>query len=287
VTLRPLPTLVLLGAALATRADPPAPATSADLDGARALALGASRATPGGNEGIFLNAATLAARRRYELDTQFLQERLGSTRIRQWGQISVVDSETSAVTGGVAYTRMSLGTATGNLIHVAMAGPLGGGLYAGTTVKYLDLRSASGSVSAATADAGLYYQPTSLIGIGVAGYNLVPVGHVAEVPRAVGSGIAVGDDQRVRLSADWRRDLQRTGKASDLWAFGAEALLLDMFPARAGYVRDGTRGDTSWSVGTGVVSAQGLALDLAYRQSVTDPQDRTFAVALKIFVPLH
>jgi hypothetical protein len=284
------PALAALLSLAALGADLPAPATPADLAGARSLAIGATLAMPGGNDGMFVNAAALAARRRYAVETQFVQERVGSTRAWQAAQVSVVDSETAAFTGGLAYTRVSQGTYTGNLFHLAAAGALGGGVLAGVTAKYLDLSSGTGTgsgIGVTTVDLSLYYQPVPLVAVGVAGYNLIPVGHVGQVPRAFGMGFAVGDDQRVRLAADWRRDLQRAGKPTDLWAFGAEALVLEMFPVRAGYVRDGTRGGTSWSVGSGLVSSQGLALDLSYRQSITAPDDRTFAAALKIFIPAH
>lgn len=267
-------------------AAPPADPTIADLEGARTLSLAASRGLPGGNDGMFANAAALAARRRYSIEGQFLHETLDEGRKWQWFQVSVVDSETSALTGGASYTRLLSGTAVGNLYHAALAGPVGGGVYLGATGKYLDVRTAAGSrISAATADAAIYWQMSTLVGVGVAGYNLVPVGSDAQAPRALGAGISVGDERRYHLLADWRRDFDRVGRRTDAWMAGGELLLGEFVPLRAGYLKDDTRGGAFWSVGAGLVSASGMALDVAYRQSVELPQDRAIAVALKIFVP--
>lgn len=279
-----LPALALwtVGAAAAPPADP----TIADLEGARTLSLAASRGLPGGNDGMFSNAAALAARRRYSIEGQFLQERLDGGRKWEWFQLSVVDSETSAVTGGAAYTRLLSGNAVGNVYHAALAGPVGGGVYLGATGKYLDVRTAAGSrIAAATADAGLYWQVSTLVGVGVAGYNLVPVGEDAQAPRALGAGISVGDERRYHLLADWRRDFERAGRRTDAWMAGGEVLLGDFVPVRAGYLKDDTRGGAFWSVGAGLVSGSGIALDLAYRQSVEFSHDRAVALALKVFVP--
>jgi len=282
----PLALALLASARAAAAADPLADPSIADLEGARTLSLAASRGLPGGNDGMFANAAALAARRRYSIEGQYLQEKLSGGRQWQWFQVSVVDSETSAVTGGASYTRLVSGPAVGNLYHAAMAGPVGGGLFLGATAKYLDVRTAAGSrLGAVTADAGLYWQASQLVGLGVAGYNLVPVGDRVQAPRALGAGISIGDEQRFHLLADWRRDFERAGRRTDAWMAGGELLLGGSIPVRAGWLHDDTRGGTFWSAGIGLVSSSGAALDLAYRQSVELPADRTMALAIKLFVP--
>jgi hypothetical protein len=277
--------LALLASAGAAAAAPPADPSLADLEGARALALAAYRGLPGGNDGMFANAGALAARRRYSIEGQYQQEDLSSGGRWQWFQLSVVDSETSAATGGASYTRVTRGPATGNLYHLALASPLGGGVYLGATGKYLDVRTTGGGrLSAGTADAGLYWQASQLVGIGIAGYDLVPIGDEVQAPRGMGAGVSVGDERRFRIAGDWRRDFQRVGKATDSWMGGAEVLLADQYPVRGGFLRDGTRGASYWSAGLGVVGSA-VALDVSWRQSVQYPSDRTLAVALKLFVP--
>jgi len=270
----------------APAAEPAAPPTAADLTGARSLAMGAGIGLPGGNEGMFANAGALAARRRYSVETQFLDNRLDGSRRWQWLQGSVVDSETSAVTGGFAYTRLLAGEATGNLYHLAFAAPLGGGIYAGATGKYLSLSAEGGrKTGAATADAGLYWQASQLVGVGVSGYNLIPIRNRPEASPGLGVGISVGDARRFQLAGDWRRDFERAGKAADAWSAGAEVLLLDALPLRAGWLRDDIRGGSFWSAGLGYLApGPGLAVDVSWRQGVETPKDRTLVAALKIFI---
>jgi hypothetical protein len=278
--------LALAASAGAAAGAPPGDPSLADIEGARSLALAATRGAPGGNDGMFANAAALAARRRYSIEGQFLQERLADGGRWQWLQVSVVDSETSAITGGVSYTRVTRGPATGSVYHLALAGPLGNGLYLGATGKYLDVRTSSGGgLKAATADAALFWQASQLVGFGVAGYNLFPIGDKAEAPRGLGVGLSVGDDRRFRLLADWRRDFDRAGKDADAWMVGAETLLAGQFPVRAGYLRDDARGGAFWSGGVGIVFTPAVALDLSFRQSVEAPSDRALAAGLRIFVP--
>jgi hypothetical protein len=275
--------LLLLLAAGAAAADPLLPPSAADVEGARALALSAYRGLPGNNDEILVNPAALAARRRYTTELSYAQERVGGSREAQWLQASVVDSQTSAATGGFAYTRLVEGPSTGSLYHLALAAPLGGGLHLGATGKFLDLRGPGDRrTAAATVDAGMYWQASQLVGLGVVGYDLVPIGNPVDAPPALGAGLSIGDEQHFRVAADWRQDWERRGKRTESWRFGAELLLAESFPVRGGFVHDGTRGGNSWSAGLGAVAGAGVALDLSYRQSVGRPLDRVFAAALKL-----
>lgn len=272
---------------LTARAGEPAAAPStADLTGARGLAIGATIGLPGGNEGLFANPGALAARRRYAIETQYLDNRLDGARHWQWLQASVVDSETSAVTGGFSYTRLLAGQATGSLYHLAFAGALGSGLFFGATGKYLSLRSEAGrKTGAATADAGAYWQASQLVGIGVAGYNLISIRNREEASPALGVGASVGDGRRFQLAGDWRRDFERAGKTADAWSAGAELLALDALAVRAGWRRDAVRGGSFWSAGLGyVLAGPGAAIDVSYRQGIEAPADRAVQAALKIFI---
>jgi len=282
---RPLLALAAAGwSAAAAGADPPAPSTVADLAGARAVGLSAFRGLASGNDAMFGNPAALAARRSYGVEVQYLQERAGGARSWQWLQSSVVDSETSSVAAGFAYTRIFDGLSTGSAYHLPLAAQLGSGLFAGATGKYLDLRTPTGKVQVGTVDAGLFWQASSLVGIGVAGYNLVPVGKKDDASRGVAAGIAVGDDRRFHVTVDWRGDLERRDKLTSAWAAGAEVLLADAVPIRAGFLKDDTRRGSFWSTGLGLVTTSGVALDGSYRQSVQDPSDRTFVVGVKLFI---
>ena len=284
--MRRILTLVLAGTlpAGAARADAPLPLGVADLMGARPLSVAAYRGIAPGNDGIFLNPAGLAVRRRFASEVQYLYDGNADTTGGQWFSISMVDSETSSVAGGVAATRFASGPWLGWATHLAMASPVAPGLYLGATGKYLTLGGPDGdSAKALSADAGLYWEVSPLVSLGLAGYNLLPAGHKQLMPRAVGAGLAVGTDRFIHLALDWRADFDRRPSTTHLLAIGAEVLVSDLVPVRAGFVKDDTLGGKWWSVGTGLVSASGVALDVGYRRSLDSPTDWAVAAALKVF----
>ena len=264
----------------------PTPAGVPDLVGARALAMSAYRGVAGGNDAIFTNAASLAARRRYSLETQWLLDRAGGDNAFQGYGASVVDSEMGSFTGGFAYTRVSSGPWQGNLFHVAAAFPLGNTFFVGGTGKYGSMNGPGGEhMSAGNIDVAAFWQAASLVTLGGGGYNLVNAGHKTVMPRGVGAGIAVGDERRYRVAADWRGDFDRgRGKTTNLYAVGGELLLADLLPVRAGYLRDETRNASYWSAGFGVVTSSGVAIDASFRQGIERSDDRTFAIGLKLFL---
>ena len=281
--------MLAVAAALAlgspARGDTPLPASIPDLVGARSLSIGAYRGLSGGNDAIFTNAASLASRRRYSLETLWLVDRVGSDTAIQALNFSAVDSETGAVTGGVGYTRVFSGPWTGNLFHVPIAFPVASSLFLGVTGKYQSLDGPAGDqMRAVNVDASAFWQPMALVGVGVSAYNLIDAGHKQIQPRAYGAGVSIGDDRRFHVAADWRGDEQRRGKLTNLFAVGGELLVGDAFPLRAGYVKDETRDANFWSAGVGIVTTGGFALDVGYRQRFEDPTERTIAVALKLFI---
>jgi hypothetical protein len=273
-----------LALGLPARADPPIPATVADLMGARGLSIGAYRGLAAGNDGVFTNAASLAARRRFSAETLWLLDHdQGGTNLHMLGG-TVVDSQTVAVTGGAAYLRLLGGQWTGNSVFIPLAIPVTSSIFLGITGKYNNLSGPGGdSINALNMDASAFWQVTRLISLGASGYNLISSGHPQLQPRAVGAGLAFGDDTRYHLLADWRGDLSRKGKLTHLFAVGGELLLGGSFPVRAGYVRDETRNSNFWSVGAGYVTDTGFAIDVGYRGRIESPTNFTIAVALKFF----
>jgi hypothetical protein len=277
-----LAAVIALGTA---RGDSPLPAGVPDLLGARALSLGAYRGLAAGNDGIFTNAASLAARRRYSLESFWSLDRVGSDTAIQVLNASAVDSQTAGVTGGFSYTRVLSGPWSGNLFHLPIAFPVSDSLFLGATAKYQSLDGPTGDqMRALNLDASAFWQLTRLIGLGVSGYNLIDSGHRQIQPRAYGAGVSVGDDRSFHVLADWRGDEHRQGKLTNLYAVGGELLLGDTAPVRAGYMRDETRNANFWSAGIGLVTSGGFALDVGYRQRFEDPTERTIAVAIKLFL---
>lgn len=234
-----------------------------------------------GNDAIYVNPGALAARRRYSAEAQVWIERRGAQNAEQVWTGSVADSLSSPVAAAVAYSRVAEGIERGGLYHLAIAGSLAPGIFLGVTGKYLDLSGAE-SVSAASVDAGLYWEVADYLSVGLAGYNLAPTGHESVMPRGLGAGLSLGSDTGVRGSFDWRSDFDRLGRTTNRYAFGAEVLLGGIAPLRGGYVIDETLDTRWWSVGAGLVSAGGGGLDVAYRQSIDDPSARVVSVAVKL-----
>lgn len=277
--------LAVVAAAGPSRGDEPLPMGIPDIVGARSLAMGAYRGLAGGNDSIFTNAAALAARRRYTVESLWLLDRTGADNAFQLLGASVVDSE-SSVTAGFAYTRVLSGPWIGNLFHLPLAAALADRFFVGLTGKYLSADGPLGeSMRTGNVDASFFWQPTSLFSLGGAVYNVIDAGHRTQLPRAYGAGAALGDDRTFHLAVDWRGDTQRAdGKLTNLYAAGGEVLVGDAFPLRGGYLKDETRHASFWSAGAGYVSASGVGLDLAYRQCIERSDERILAVALKLFV---
>lgn len=275
--------LALLSAGAASAAEPPLPGGFPDLAGPRALALGASIGIAAGNEGLFVNPAAAGARKRYAVEAGLYVDRRGAENAARLYGVSVVDSITSPVALGVSYLRADEGPYTGSAWHAALAGPIAPGFHVGVLGKYLSFDGPE-NVSAATVDAGVFWQVAESISLGASGYNLVSIANEAVAPMGVGAGIGVGNDRSFQLTADWRADLDRAEKTTNRYAVGAELLLGQLVPVRAGWTKDETLGGSWWSVGAGLVTRTGVAIDVGYRQSMDDPSARTIAGTLKLFL---
>jgi hypothetical protein len=259
------------------------PPSAADLTGARALGLSGYRAMPAGNEGMFVNPASIAARRRYSLELQYVFDAAGPFRDAHMAGISVVDSQLSPVAAGLAVTRLAAGESRGWAVHFATASPLSPGVFLGVGGKYLSIDAAENASGFAT-DAGLFWEVTPTFALGAVGYNLVGIGSAEQTPRGAGAGFSIGKDNGLRVAVDWRADFQRHGgDLTHAFAGGAEMLVARRFPLRAGFLADQTREGRFWSVGAGVVSDSGVAIDLGFHQDVKEPEHRAFAVGLKWF----
>ncbi len=271
------------GAGAAGAAEPPLPAGLPDLVGARSLALSASIGAASSNEGIWVNPASVGARRRYSLETDVFVDRRGAeTTARLYGG-SIVDAISSPVAAGISYMRQDEGPYGGAAWEAVLSGPVARGFYLGVAGKYLSFHGAK-NVSAGTVDAGVFWQVADQLSLGVAGYNLVSIDNPAVAPMGYGAGVAIGSDRSIQVTGDWRVDLDRAPKSTNTWAVGAEVLLGDLAPVRAGWMRDETLGGTWWSLGAGLVTKSGVSLDVGYRQSLQDPSARTLAAALKLFM---
>lgn len=278
----------LLVAGAAAAAEPPPAGGLPDVAGPRSLGLSASIGMAANNEGLFVNPAAVGARRRYSFEVAGMLDRRGSESPGEFLGASVVDAMSSSVAAGMAYTRSAKGDAIGNQWTLSLATPLVERMWLGVAGKWLDLRGPAAlgreEIQAATVDAGLFWQVSSLLSIGAAGYNLVPIEQDQIAPMGFGAGIAVGNDQKAQLTADWRADLDRLGKTTNRYSAGGEALLGRMFAVRAGFMKDETLDTSWWSAGLGLAAQNGAALDVGYRQSTRDSTARQIAASLKIYL---
>jgi hypothetical protein len=276
------------GAASPARAaDPVAVGGVSDLAGPRTLALGAGVGILSGNEGLFVNPGAIGARKRYSADTYFTLDRRSSGTVGRYLGGSVVDAISSApaaVSFGYLRSLDDDVAGTGNLFLLGLAMPLANRVNLGAQARWLDTKGGVERVNAVTADAGLSWEVSDIVTFGLAGYNLVPVGHEQVLPRGLGAGVAVGSDTSFKVTADWRADFDRTGKTTNRYGAGAELLLGSMVPVRAGFVKDDTLHTRWWSAGVGLVSRSGMALEAGYRQSLDDRSARTISLALKMFM---
>jgi hypothetical protein len=247
------------------------------------LGLSAGIGAAGGNDSIYLNPGSIAARRRYSIEAGGLFDRRSSETDKFFGG-SVVDSQSSPLTAGVSYQRAQSGEYTGNIGHLALAGPVMEKLWLGVTGKYLSLHGPT-PVGAGTMDAGLLWQVAEMISIGITGYNLIPISNKAVAPLGAGAGLALGSDTSFQVLADWRGDFDRlAGKTANRYALGAEWLVKSLVVLRGGWMHDEVYDTNWWSVGGGLVAQHGIALDIGYRQSIDSPSAKTFAASLKFFV---
>lgn len=294
---RPLVLAALLVAGGAAAAEPPPPLTVPDLVGPRALALQAGVGAPLGNDSLFLNPAALAARRRYVAETFFVTDRrsdLPAGTPGSWGRQdylggAVADSSSTAVAAGLAYVRAMKGVETGTMLRLGLAGAVGNGLFVGVQGNYYDLHGAERVSSTLSMDAGLFYQASRMVSVGASAYNLLNSKHRTVLPRGYGVGFAAGSETSLQILGDWRMDLDReqpgTGKKrTQRYSVGVEYLASRVYPLRAGFEVDDVSKTKWWSAGAGWVS-QRLAIDLGYRQNTKDPQARTYAIAVRLFVP--
>lgn len=284
--------LALPGAALPQAAQVP-PGGVTDLVGPRILALGGGTGLVSGNDGIFVNPGAIAARKRYSLDGFYAVDRRGATNAGTYLAASVVDGLSAPVAVSFSYVHPLQGYEDGNVFSLGLAGPLMDRLYVGVQGRYqkLSVVSAGGAVvdklNVVNADAGLLWEVSDLVTIGAAGFNLFPTGHEEVMPRSVGAGFSVGSDTSLKLTGDWRADLDRVKDAAgnprttNRFAGGLEVFLGNLVPVRGGYLRDETSDTSWWCAGAGLVTQGGVALDVGYRQSFDAQSARVFSVALK------
>lgn len=255
-----------------------------DFMPARGVAMGGGRATSSGNESIFLNPAALGATRRYAVQLDYAHLTGGDVGGAGDGLVlSVVDSVSNpSFPTGLAFRYLSVGEGAdetkGNTKDFALGFPLSQGILIGTHVTHLSYTSNGREFSQFTGDLGLVLLLAPL-SLSFVGFNLIQVDS-PELARGLATGVSLTDELSYRLTGEVRWEW--TGAAPvQSYTVGAEYLLGEAFPIRAGYEWDKVRQAEYWSVGSGFVS-QTFGFDVSYRHDRATEQS-VWAFALKVF----
>ena len=229
--------LMLLLASAAARAQ--------DLPLARSIGMADSMsAVATGNDALFLNPAAMALSQRYAFAASYLHDGLDAEHL---GSLSIVDSRTSVIAGGVGfnYLHAAPDPGTGTRARDGWVGRVGAAydykmLAIGVTARWLKITAPAVKGGAAaydnlafTTDVGVVLGGSSWR-ISALGEGLIDTG-LPEAPRRFGAGAAIVA-AGFTLSAEAKEDATAfaAGKAPVL-GFAAEYVLGDAVPIRAGY----------------------------------------------------
>ncbi len=199
-----------------------------DIVGARALGMGeAQRATASGAEGPILNPSTMALTRQYAIEAQY------GIKIEGIGNnvnVAIIDSVTSKVAAGLAYTfvyanprlgyywaggkiRSAEITRTGHEAGLSLALPLGDKFILGATLKYLYFNTTAPLPTGAIPGSltldhlnGITFDVSALLRLGkfniaAIGYNLWDHGS-RETPLSLGLAIGFVPTQSFNINFD-------------------------------------------------------------------------------------
>lgn len=256
-----------------------------DLSGTRAMAMGnAFRAVATSNEAIYLNPAGMALASKYEIDLAYAFG-TGDDLSRLNG--SIVDSKTSRLATGLAFTRVSgdglHGELSGSVVNLGFGVPLADRISLGFAMKYLGF-SGPDRTSAVTGDVGLLVRPVEWFSIGAVAYNVIDV-HSREAPLRAGGGVAIGTDTSFRLALDAVADFSDPDRTGMSYHAGGEYLFDGTMAIRAGFQRRDWDDRNYASAGLGFVTGA-AAIEAAYVQGLTSGEgaDRAFSFTLKFFL---
>jgi len=289
---RPFP-LAVAAAALALWGAVPAaaqelpPAGLFDLVGVRALATSAATAGTSGTEAIFVNPGAIGVRTGYVAETLGVNEQRGSSTTGRYLGAIVVDGVSSPVATAFAYFSSLKGDSRGQVIILGFSGPIADRIHLGAQGRYLKLSSPEpvGHTDAITVDAGLSWDVSSYVTLGVAGFNLVPTNHPETLPQSMAAGLAVGSDTSVRVLLDWKGYFMPEGRLANRYAAGVGALVGGALALRAGWMRDELFSTSWWSAGIGLVAGDGFSIDAGYKQSIYTSDAREMALSLRYYPP--
>jgi len=275
----------------------PARAAVDQMSNTRALGMGgALRAAAAGGAGPLLNPSGMSLAQSYSVEAAYL---FASARTDHFFHGSIVDSTSGfRIAGGLYYTYHTDSpggqqAGHGHEAGLALSFPFGEHVALGGTLKYFNLSGDQRPVEGnrqMTFDAGITVRPTSLVSLGLVGYNLRDL-HAAVAPVGLGYGVAVAPGDDIMLVVDGvttlTADLPETRKGTRVMA-GGELLLAKKIAVRVGGGYDGVTQNGFFTAGFSAVSEVG-AIDLGVRQDAFQngpyPRETIAGVSVRLFVP--
>ena len=285
-----LPLTTLLAAALALSplpalADDETLPTMRDVTSVRAMGkAGASIGYAADTDAIHANPAGIAATPTFNL---LLGGIIGVPSRHYVLSFEGVDSKinedlTIPVSGGVGYQYYVSGEGfegrKGHVLSLSLAVPMYSKYaFLGITGRYLHM---GGNVvsNAITMDVGMLFRPVEMMGIGLAGYNLIDV-KSAEARRGWGMGISFGSEKQFHVDVDARLDEDASFTYKPTFSVGGEFLIAGLVAPRLGYSEDTLRGAHLLCAGVSIIY-EGWAIEAAYRQAIAG-KEISFALGLR------
>jgi hypothetical protein len=288
--------LILLGAVPGLGARP-ARAAADQLYNTRALGMGgALRGAAAGGAGPLMNPSGMSLVQSYTVEAAYM---LATARTDHFFHGAIVDSTSGfRLGGGLYYTYHSDNPEGQNAGHgheagLALSFPFGEHVALGGTLKYFNLSGDQRPVEGdrqITFDAGATIRATSIVSLGVVGYNLRNL-HAAVAPVGLGYGVAVVPDPDITLVVDGVTTLTADAPATRTGTRvmgGGEVLLAKKIAVRLGGGYDGVTQNGFFTAGFSAVSDVG-AIDLGIRQDAFQngpyPRETIAGVSVRLFVP--
>ncbi len=272
--------LLALTASAAYAADPQpvAPSLNQPLH-ARAIAMGGAYESMGfGADAVIGNPAAMTLYRRYVIEVSGnwdIPLGYGTATFR------LADS-TSALAAGVAYDFVAYGGLLnrrwGHLVTGALAFGVTEWLHIGIAVRNFNLIGAT-ATNAVTINGGIVFRPGEWLQIGFSGHNLLPSYNV-DVTRYLVASASSTLAKQLTLAFDANFDFNASNLRMSFHG-GAEWLIAETVPLRAGYEWDGILGHQYFAVGTGYFN-KGSGIDIAYRNEIGGSKGRLISLTLKL-----
>jgi hypothetical protein len=249
-----------------------------DLMHARNFGMGGAYRSLGyGAEAVGGNPAAIALFKRYQVEASGAWD---PTNNFLFGEVAVADSASSELATGLSYHIITMGDGeTRRTVHVntlALAVAFGSVFAIGLSGRN-HIITGYNETNSITMNAGIVVRPWEFLSLSVSGHNLID-NFNPDIQRYftfAASGLIAGVfSPAFELKGDFNLPVARFSVGT-----GAEYILADNFPIRAGYSYDGPRDVHAISFGLGFF-LEGSGIDLAYRHEINGP-GRMLALTIK------